>query len=106
PPRPRAPRWAAAWARRAMPGGAHDGIAGPAARFCGAAGAAGLAEPSDPVVAVAADPAATAPHRLPADPAPVRPHPQGGDAAAHAVVAHAAAPGAGRAGDHRGRRTA
>ena len=66
----------------------------------------GLAQPAGAVVAAAADPAAAAPHRFRADPAPVRPHAQGGDAAAHAVVAHAAAPDARRAGDHRGRRAA
>ena len=84
--------------RRAWPcpdsaGGTHDGSS---ARLRAAAGAARAVEPAGPVVAVAAHSAAAAPHRFPADTAPVRHHAEGRDAAAHAVVAHAAAADAGR----------
>ena len=69
-----------------------------------AAAAAGAADAADPVVAVAADPAAAAAHRLSADAHPHGNRAQGGDAGAHALVAHAAAAAAGGPDHHRGRR--
>ncbi len=78
----------------------------PPARLRPAAGAARAVESAGAVVAAAAHSAAAAPHRLPADAAAVRHRAQGGDAAAHAVVAHAAAFDARRARDHRRRRPA
>ena len=74
--------------------------------FAAAAGAARPAEPAGAVVAAAADSAAADAHRLSADAAAVRHQAEGGDAAAHAVVAHAAAPDACDAGDPRRRRSA
>ena len=65
----------------------HDGSS---ARLCVAAGAARPVEPAGAVVAAAAHSAAAAPHPLSADAAPVRHRPEGRDARAHALVAHAA----------------
>src|SRR6266540_4278269 len=80
---------------------AHDSVA--PARLRATAGAARAAQSAGAVVAVAADPAAAAPHRFPADTAAVRHHAEGGAAAAYAVVADLAAIDARRAGDHRRR---
>src|SRR6516164_6132004 len=80
---------------------AHDGAA---TRFRAAAGPGRPAESAHLVVAVA--PGAPAPDRVSANPAAVRPRPQGGDAGAHTVVADAAAPRAGGTRDHRRGRAA
>src|SRR5215469_18707317 len=77
---------------------AHDGAA---TRFRAAAGPRRPAESAHLVVAVAPGAAAPAPDRVSANPAAVRPRPQGGDAGAHTVVADAAAPRAGGTRDHR-----
>src|SRR5260221_4196693 len=75
----------------------HDGGASP--RLRPTARFARAAEPARSVVAAAAHSAAAAPHRIPADAAPVRHRAEGRDAAAYTMVAHAAAPDARRAGD-------
>src|SRR5262245_13929811 len=84
-----------------MPGGTHD--RGASARLRAAAGPARATEPARSVVAAAPYSPAAAPDRIPADATPVRHRTARGDAAAHAVVAHAAALTARRAGDHRRR---
>src|SRR5215470_15415815 len=61
-----------------------------------------LAQPADPVVAVAPGAAAAAPHRFSPDPDAVRHHPQGRDPVAYAVVAYAAAAHTGGADHYRG----
>src|SRR5829696_268492 len=72
-----------------------------ASRLRAAADAARPAEHSGAVVAAAADPAATAAHRFPADQTTIRHRAEGGDAAAYAMVADALAADARHAGDHR-----
>src|SRR5262249_62075584 len=78
---------------------AHDGAA---SRFRAAAGPGRPAESAHLVVAVASGAAAPAPDRVSANPAAVRPRPQGGNAGPYAVVVDAAAPPAGGTRDHRG----
>src|SRR5258708_7260356 len=76
---------------------AHDRRA--PAVFCRTDIAAGPAQPAGAVVAIAGDAAAAAAHRISADAAVVRHHAEAGNAGAHAVVAHIAAPDGGGAGD-------
>ena len=76
----------------------------PPARFRAAAGAARSAQPAGAVVAAAARAAAPAPPEARPGKAAARHPAEGRDAGAHAVVAHAVAPHARGAADHRRRR--
>ena len=76
-----------------------------AARLCAAAGAAGIAQSAGAVVAAATHSAAAEANRFSAGAAVVRYQAAGGDAAAHAVVAHRLAADTRDAGDPRRRRS-
>ena len=79
------PTVACARARRPRRGFRHDWRI--AARLCRTAGAHWAADPAGAVVAAAADPAAPAPHRLPADAPSARDRAERGNSRARAVVA-------------------